>query len=204
MQSGLSHTRSTLIACLLLVAGAAPAAAQSSRDLGPNPPGQFDYYVMSLSWVPGYCASHHDPNECGKGLTFALHGLWPQDTDGYPSDCSKVTLSADEQRTYAAVYASPSLIVHEWSKHGVCSGLAPAAYFGLAAADVNRVAIPPAYTGSTKLAAKDASAVKQAFIAANPGMSANGIEVVTVKAAVTEVDVCLTKAPDKAGGFRSC
>jgi ribonuclease T2 len=204
MNGNLSRAAGALAACIFLAAGALPAMAQSTKDLGPKPPGQFDYYVLSLSWVPGYCATHRDPGECGKGLTFALHGLWPQDTNGYPSDCSQVALTADEQRTYAGVYASPSLIVHEWSKHGVCSGLAPAAYFGLAAADVKQVAIPKTYTGATKLPASDAASVKQAFIAANPGMTGNGVKVVTVKAGVTEVDICLTKADAKAGGFRGC
>ncbi len=61
-----------------------------------NTPGDFDFYVMSLSWSPDYCvgSSVDDPQQCsvGKQLGFVLHGLWPQYTRGYPADCSNVKL----------------------------------------------------------------------------------------------------------------
>src|SRR5205823_211721 len=53
--------------------------------------GQFDYYVLSLSWAPTYCQTHADDRaECsGKGFGFVLHGLWPQyDNGGYPENCA--------------------------------------------------------------------------------------------------------------------
>ena len=39
--------------------------------------GQFDHYVLSLSWAPTYCLTHaNDSEECsGKGYGFVLHGL---------------------------------------------------------------------------------------------------------------------------------
>lgn len=186
----------------LLAATGFGGAASAAHDVGPRPPGQFDYYVLSLSWAPGFCAINtKDPNECNKGLTFALHGLWPQLEGGsYPTNCSHVALSAADRATYSRLYASESLIDHEWPKHGTCSGLAPADYFKLSGADVKRVVLPSAYGPHTVLKAKDIRAVKAAFIAANPDLPAAGFTAVATRGVLTEVDICLTKA----GAFRPC
>lgn len=73
---------------VLLAAGLAngPAAANGERA------GDFDYYVMALSWSPGWCATDgkgRDAEQCrtGSGASFVLHGLWPQYDNGYPSYC---------------------------------------------------------------------------------------------------------------------
>ena len=52
-------------------------AACAGDDVGGRPPKSFDYYVLALTWVPGFCAGHGSDQECSKGLGFALHGLWP-------------------------------------------------------------------------------------------------------------------------------
>src|ERR1700754_489390 len=52
----------------------------SSAHAGDRP-GDFDLYVLSLSWSPDYCASHrNDVTQCGADQHFGLvvHGLWPQ------------------------------------------------------------------------------------------------------------------------------
>ncbi|HTO67698.1 MAG TPA: ribonuclease T, partial [Bradyrhizobium sp.] len=44
--------RAVLVAALIGILGsAAPAAAQDQRQ---NAPGEFDYYVLSLSWSPSF------------------------------------------------------------------------------------------------------------------------------------------------------
>ena len=77
----------------VLMVGGAPA-----QDRRQNEPGQFDFYVLALSWSPDYCASdgQDDFQQCsiGKKLGFVLHGLWPQYNQGYPSDCSTEKLPA--------------------------------------------------------------------------------------------------------------
>ena len=56
--------------------------------------GDFDFYVMALSWSPDYCASNgsNDPQQCsiGKKLDFVLHGLWPQYESGCASTLCKI------------------------------------------------------------------------------------------------------------------
>ena len=94
-----------------------------------NTPGDFDFYILTLSWSPDYCAGSNvnDPQQCslGKQLAFVLHGLWPQYTRGYPADCSTVKLPKDAQQKFPNLYPSPKLYSHEWDKHGTCSGLKP-------------------------------------------------------------------------------
>ena len=188
-------------AALALAAVGPPPCAAQGHDLGPKPPGSFDYYVLSLSWAPGFCATHHDPQECGHGVGFALHGLWPQFENGdYPTTCSQVALTPAVQQKYAAIYASPSLIVHEWPKHGTCSGLSPDAYFQLSAADVAKIVIPAAFQTPKPIKAKAAKATPAAFAAANPGLSKDGVTVGTAKGGLTEVRICFSKT----GAFRSC
>ena len=44
----------------------------------------FDYYVLSLSWAPAFCAQPNEvarnPRECavGRHIGFIVHGLWPR------------------------------------------------------------------------------------------------------------------------------
>jgi ribonuclease T2 len=186
---------------------AAQARRHGSGDGGGTPSGTFDYYVLSLSWAQGYCdvTAHPDRTECGEVKGFVLHGLWPQRNNGtWPADCNGPALPDAERQRSQGLYASPSLITHEWPKHGTCSGLAPAAYFDLARADVGKVRIPAGYQAAHRIAASDAAAVRQAFIAANPGLTAAGIRTVVVHGEVTQVDVCLTNAGARAGTFRGC
>ena len=61
-------------------------------------PGQFDFYLLVLSWSPDYCANDgvDDVQQCtiGRKLGFVLHGLWPQYNKGYPGDCATTRLPA--------------------------------------------------------------------------------------------------------------
>jgi ribonuclease T2 len=187
-----------LLLALAMIAGTRAAAA---GDVGPRPPGAFGYYVLTLTWVPSFCAHRGSDPECSKGLGFALHGLWPQLAGGaWPSDCSGRWLTPSERVRFVAAYPDPSMVDHEWAKHGTCSGLAPADYFALATADRKRVAIPPALRAPQTLRAWDAARVRQAFVAANPGLRADGVNVVAARGLVMEVEICLTKQ----GAFRSC
>ena len=65
--------------------------AMVARRLGGGD-GDFDFYVLALSWSPSYCAIEGDgadPAQCANGrpYAFVVHGLWPQYEKGYPRDC---------------------------------------------------------------------------------------------------------------------
>ncbi len=92
--------------------------------------GDFDYYVLALSWSPNWCAlqgdGRGDPQcDAGLGLTFTLHGLWPQNESGWPSYCHTgerdPTRAASE--AMADIIGGSGLAWYQWKKHGRCAGL---------------------------------------------------------------------------------
>ena len=92
-------------------------------------PGQFDFYLLNLSWSPEFCATHGDSPECGRNLGFVVHGLWPQDTNGdYPQHCSDAPGPSNPQAD-TDIMPTASLVEHEWQTHGTCSGLGADNYF---------------------------------------------------------------------------
>jgi ribonuclease T2 len=175
-------------------------ARAQSADLGPQPPGQFDFYVLSLTWVPGFCATHRDPEECGRDLGFALHGLWPESVDGYPSDCSSDAMPDDVRSANVGLFPSSHMIDHEWSKHGTCSGLGAAGFFDTTRTMLGSVTIPPDYHHGARIGSGDAGTVKAAFVAANPNLTADSLVLSCSRSRVSEIHICLAKD----GNGRAC
>jgi ribonuclease T2 len=187
-----------ILACTLLTSflPLQEARPQSGVDLGPQPPGRFDFYVLSLTWVPGFCATHHDPEESGRDVGFGLHGLWPESMSGYPSNCSSDALPEDVRVTYVGLFPSSQMIDHEWSKHGTCSGLGPSGFFEKTQSLRGSVTVPPEYQQSVNIRPSDAAAVKAAFLAANPNLNAGSIVFSCAERRISEIHVCLGKDGD--------
>ena len=80
------------VAVWLAVAVADIAAAQDRRQ---NQPGQFDFYVLSLSWSPSFCEAAGErgtppQQQCGaRPYSIVVHGLWPQYERGFPEFCQQ-------------------------------------------------------------------------------------------------------------------
>ena len=166
----------------------------------------FDFYVLSLSWSPTWCAENDaggKTQQCRRGENngFIVHGLWPQDDRGYPQFCA--TRQPDRVpeslgRTVMDIIPSMGLIGHQWRKHGTCSGLSQKDYFAVTRAAWQRIRIPAEpRRGGARLAP---DAMEQAFIAANPGLERKGIAITCEAGRLTEVRICLT--PDLS--FRPC
>jgi ribonuclease T2 len=160
-------------------------------------PGQFDYYVLSLSWAPTYCLTHvDDSDECsGKGYGFVLHGLWPQyDAGGYPENCpAQFGLSADAAAKGGRIYPSARLMQHEWREHGTCSGLDALEYFNTADRAMAVVRIPAALEAPRSQQSLTAERISNLFQTANPQLAADGITLACNRAELSEVRVCLTR-----------
>lgn len=143
--------------------------------------GDFDYWVMALSWSPDYCATndYEDEQQCsiGKQLDFVLHGLWPQYEDGWPSYCTDETLPYDLQAEYVGLYPNDNLFDHEWKKHGTCSGLTPEGYLEWSSALKNGLVIPFEYDSPLEPFRTDAAALQVAFVAENPTFPENAFAV---------------------------
>jgi ribonuclease T2 len=167
-------------------------AAEADRGV----PGQFDYYLLALSWSPAYCLTHsEDRNQCGsKGLGFVLHGLWPQyDSGGYPENCSALQLSPPASALGLTVYVSPGLMQHEWQSHGTCSGLEAVQYFRTADRALAAVQVPAMFEAPRTSQSLSGAQIAAAFHAANPGLPAGSLVVLCSRGQLSEVRVCLTR-----------
>jgi ribonuclease T2 len=181
-----------MLAALLLAP--VPAAAQygtgpggrapyERRDQERNVPGRFDYYSLVLSWSPTYCASlsrgRYDP-QChrrdGRRYAFVLHGLWPQHERGWPENCPT------RQRPFVPqplidsmldIMPSSRLVIHEYRKHGTCSGLTPEGYYGLSRRLYNSVKIPQRFVMPNDDFTISPDAVVRAFVDANPALKSD-------------------------------
>jgi len=172
-----------------------------------NVTGNFDFYLLSLSWSPGFCATpagKNDPGQCAPGHKFAfvLHGLWPQyEQKGWPEDCG--TEPADPALVQKMLGSMPAekLVEHEWQKHGTCSGLSQKDYFEEADEAYHSIKIPAQYADLSQELTVDPAEVRAQFAAANPKV---GEQEFVVECAgnryLSEVHACLTK--DLAG--RAC
>ena len=157
-----------LVACAAVLCAPAGAKHKHSADVS----GQFDYYVLSLSWAPVYCEAHPDDKaECGQTRHgFVLHGLWPQyQAGGYPQNCATSNrLDAAAQEFAASVYPSAKLVAHEWDRHGTCSGLGAMDYFKAADSARNEIRIPDALQPGNRVANLAAADISSQLRAANP------------------------------------
>jgi ribonuclease T2 len=190
---------------LLLCLGCSIASARHHRhsDFQDGVPGQFDYYLLSLSWSPTYCLTHEDDRaQCaGKGYGFVLHGLWPQyDSGGYPRDCADSSLTADAQALGETLYPSPKLVQHEWAQHGTCSGMDAVAYFRTADRATAVVRIPEVFTAPRSMLLMSSEQIASAFRAANPTLLEDDLAVVCSRGQLSEVRVCLNRSL----ALRSC
>ena len=180
------------VAGICLAAGAALAEGERAGD--------FDYYVMALSWSPNWCAlegdSRRDPQcDRGVGTTFVLHGLWPQYEDGWPSYCRTVERdpSRSETAAMADVFGGAGSAFYQWKKHGRCSGLSSRNYYDLARKAFRSVAISPVFPKINKDLKVPAEVIEGAFLEANPGLKRDQVTVTCRNRMLQEVRICLTK-----------
>lgn len=168
-------------------------------------PGEFDYYLLVLSWSPTYCmtaSSGEDETQCarrdGRRFSFILHGLWPQYETGYPERCRTRWRPfvpepvIDQMRD---VMPSRGLVIHQYRAHGTCSGLQPAPYFALARQLFQRLQIPKRYQNPFEMQFASPGEVLNDFLAANPGLPPGAIAVTCDGPGnrLREVRICLTK-----------
>ena len=203
MQDG-APVKAIWLALAAMLALAGPAAAQHRG--GGDKTGEFDFYVLSLSWSPTYCqqSDRPDPTQCGlaKRFAFVVHGLWPQYERGFPSDCRVTGRFPTRQQVddMLDIMPSPGLVRYQWRKHGTCSGLDPRSYFDTLRAAAAKVKTPADFMSADREREVSPADVERAFIDANPGMKPAGIAVQCRDGDMQEVRVCMTK--DLA--FRPC
>lgn len=181
--------------------------AHSRAAAGQSQPGVFDFYLLNLSWSPEFCATHSGSPECAAHSGFVVHGLWPQNNDGtYPENCSNAP-GPTNPGSLTDVIPTVSLIEHEWSTHGTCSGLAADPYFTEIRTAFHEVHIPARYTAAQQSPATlTPDAIIAEFAAANPGFPAGSVALSCGNNYLTAIEVCLDKNlhPEACQGVRSC
>lgn len=188
--------------------GAPPAPSPAGAQ---NVAGQFDYYALVLSWSPTYCglAQNGSDPQCnrrdGRRYAFVLHGLWPQHERGYPEYC------VTAERPFVPkglidrmqdIMPSPRLTIHEYRKHGTCSGLGPENYYDVTRKLFAQIKIPSRYIDPQAPFMVAPGELMQEFIDANPGLKPDMLAVSCRGSGnrLREVRVCFSRD----GQFRSC
>jgi ribonuclease T2 len=190
-------------ALALAVLMALPASSQSRRfgpSNGGDRAGDFDYYVMALSWSPTYCADAGDRDsgqQCtgSRPYAFVLHGLWPQYNRGWPQFCETRGRAWVPERTIGDmldIMPSRRLIINEYKKHGTCSGLSADGYFDLARKAFSGIRIPPRYQRPQDTLRVSPGEVVGDFIKANPDLKPEMIAV-TCDRRLRELRICFTR-----------
>jgi len=183
---------------------ASTVVSGSAQDRRQNEPGQFDFYVLSLSWSPSFCDAVTERSaesaarqpECGdKPYAFIVHGLWPQYERGFPEFCQNPAPRLDRNVVSSVIdlMPSPRLIFREWDRHGVCSGLPARAYFETMRKARAMVKIPEDFLDLKQPRTVAPGEVEEAFIAANPGLTHDAIAVGCDAKRLNEVRICLSK-----------
>jgi ribonuclease T2 len=185
----------------LLPGLSAPAAAQDRRQ---NAAGEFDFYVLSLSWSPSFCdaaserggPSKSQQIQCGgRPYSFVVHGLWPQYERGFPNYCQQPAPRLDRNivSSMLDLMPAPGLIFSEWDKHGTCSGMSARSYFETIRKARAVVKIPEQFIDLAEPKTVAPGDIEDAFVKANPGLSNDAIAVTCDRTRLSEVRICLSK-----------
>lgn len=200
-----------ILACLFLML---PVLGLGTAGRAGDQAGQFDYWILSLSWSPAWCAAQEAVGQdggaqCaqGAGRGLVVHGLWPQYERGWPQDCptDAAPPSRRDSAGMADLMGSSSLAFYQWRKHGSCSGLSGRDYYALTQEAADRVAIPPVLSAIDRPLRVSVEVIEDAFIEVNPGLTRDGITITCKAGALAEARICLTRdlqlracAPDAA------
>jgi ribonuclease T2 len=176
---------------------ASPAFSDTDRA------GQFDYFVLSLSWSPNWCATTGDmrkADQCDPRHDYGwiLHGLWPQYHRGWPDYCQTALRPPTPAMTAAMadIMGSAGLAWHQWKKHGTCSGLSAADYFALSRRAYDAVTRPAVFRKLETPVRLPASVVEDAFLRDNPGLSRDMLTITCKDGQIQEARLCLSRDLD--------
>ena len=181
-----------LVAALLFLLTPFSVLAEGERA------GDFDYYVLALSWSPNWCALEgdaRDAEQCDEDFGWVVHGFWPQYEAGWPSYCPTSARAPSRGLTgaQADLFGAGGAAWYQWKKHGVCSGLAAEDYYRLAReawARVNRPEVLRKLDHAVKL---PASVIEEAFLQANPDWTADTVTVTCRDGYIQEARICFTR-----------
>jgi ribonuclease T2 len=183
---------------LALAAAGAPIGAVA-ETAPPVATTQFDYYVMTLSWAPGFCdlgGQETSSPECaaGSGDGFVVHGLWPDNEyRPNPEACQSHEATPDDLAEEHGVYPNDRLAAYEYRKHGTCTGLSAHDYFATVRNVRTRLNIPAMFQAPSERQQLAPEDVEQAFMVANPNLRPDNMAVSCSNGELIDVRFCLAK-----------
>jgi ribonuclease T2 len=199
--------KSSFVGIFFLLVSASIAIEVGAQSARRKPAaGNFDFYLLNLSWSPEFCATHPGGKQCALHSTLVLHGLWPQNNDGtWPQNCSPAPGPANPSQ-YSDIYPDPGLLQHEWQKHGTCSGLRPDAYFSAARKAFQSVKVPPQLAGLTSQTSLPPEQILALFRSGDPQIPRSAMALSCGNNYLTAIEICLDKnlSPIPCSGVRSC
>ncbi len=191
----------TMLAAIILLA--LPQTDAQAKRYKKSKAGVFDYYSLVLSWSPTFCdsnAGRRDRAQCGRNrhYAFVVHGLWPQHEKGWPQNCrvkkGEFYIPRKVINNMLDIMPSKRLVIHEWKKHGTCSGLSHKDYFAVTRQLYNSIKIPPRYQKPNSYVTTTPRQLETDFIKANEGLDASMISVqCSRRKRLKEIRVCFTK-----------
>jgi ribonuclease T2 len=188
-----------LAVAVVVTASSKKHGSGSASSHADNTPGKFDYYQLTLSWAPEFCATqgaNRSSSECDPGRHYGLvvHGLWPQNDDGsWPHNCAGASPVSNEiVREMLPIMPARGLIQHEWATHGTCSGLSTQDYFGHIQQLYKQVKVPQQFQQPKQEFEVDPRQVEQSFTQAN-GAPQGAFKMSCKNGELVEIDACFTK-----------
>jgi ribonuclease T2 len=186
--------------CVLLsINGLAKHKKSGGSSSSNNSVGSFDYYLLTLSWAPEFCATNANGRtsaECdsNKHMGLVVHGLWPQDNDGrWPESCSTTPPVASATVDHMMpIMPGQSLIQHEWAKHGTCSGLSTQDYFAAIEKLYTGLKVPDDFKRPSGSAQASPSGIEEEFATSN-NAPAEAFRVSCPQNEFSAVEICLSK-----------
>jgi len=184
-----------LVLALIMLAGSLRADGEKA--------GEFDYYVLALSWTPTWCALEGDARgseQCDATNDFGwtLHGLWPQFHQGWPSFCRTSERQPSRSMTngMSDIMGTSGLAWHQWKKHGTCSGLSAQDYYALSREAYGKVNRPALFRKKKDPVKVPAKVIEEAFLKENPLLKANTLTITCKQGRIQEARICLSKDLD--------
>ena len=160
-----------------------------------------DFFRLSLSWSPTFCAgrkSHAEqPFQCQHAFGLVVHGLWPnarkgnssghrsQSVRAHPRNCrNEPPIPIEVIRKYFCLMPSETLMQGEWEKHGTCYWPSPEAYFEQIASLYSKLRIPnniQEILNDQTINKRDRrDAIRESFLRLNPTLKADEIDIMMV------------------------
>ncbi len=180
----------------VLLAGASSVFARERGQAG-----EFDYYALVLNWSPTYCEGRGRNDggpQCNgnRPFAFVLHGLWPQYERGWPQNCwlpERPWVPQPLIDSMLDIMPNPRLVIHEYRKHGACSGLSPEGYYDLSRRLYGRIKIPAQFRDLKDAITVSPAMVEAAFLEANPELKPEMISIVCRRGRISELRICFSR-----------